>query len=50
VIGEKKLEKLAAPDVWKDKDKKTKPESESSRKVGGNMLLEKKKFRYCQLA
>ncbi len=40
-IGEKKLDKIACPDVWKDGSRNTSGK-DGGRTIGGNKLLEKK--------
>merc|ERR1711879_176464 len=41
---EKKLDKVICPDVWKDGARNTTGGRDGGRKLGVNMLLEKKKF------
>ena len=44
-LGEKKLDKVACPDVWKEGSRNTAGGKDGGRVVGANKLLEKKKFR-----
>ena len=39
-----KLDKLITPDSWKDGSRNTTNGNDGGRKIGANMLLEKKKF------
>lgn len=43
---QKKLDKLITPDSWKDGSRNITGGSDGGRKIGVNMLLEKKKFKY----
>lgn len=45
VLGEKKLDKVAAPDVWKTGARNIMGGKDGGRTVGGNKLLEKKTYR-----
>jgi hypothetical protein len=43
---EKKLDKVITPDVWKSGSRNTTGGKDGGRKLGVNMLLEKKKFAF----
>ena len=43
---QKKLDKLITPDAWKEGSRNTTGGKDGGRKIGGNMLLEKKKFKF----
>mmetsp|Transcript_21318 Transcript_21318/g.24777 ORF Transcript_21318/g.24777 Transcript_21318/m.24777 type:complete len:99 (+) Transcript_21318:26-322(+) len=43
---QKKLDKLIVPDKWKEGARNTTKGDDGGRKLGVNMLLEKKKFKY----
>ena len=45
-LGEKKLDKVITPDVWKDGARNTTGGKDGGRKLATNKLLEKKKYRY----
>lgn len=42
---QKKLDKLITPDSWKEGSRNTTGGKDGGRKIGVNMLLEKKKFK-----
>ena len=43
---QKKQDKLITPDSWKDGSRNTTGGKDGGRKIGVNMLLEKKKFKF----
>lgn len=43
---QKKLDKLITPDAWKEGSRNTTGGKDGGRKIGVNMLLEKKKFKF----
>ena len=43
---QKKLDKLITPDSWKEGARNITKGSDGGRKIGGNMLIEKKKLRF----
>jgi hypothetical protein len=45
-LGEKKLEKVICPDVKKSSDKLIGATMEGPKKLGGNALIEKKRYKY----
>jgi hypothetical protein len=49
LLGEKKLDKIITPDVWKDGSRNPPPGKDAGKKLNTNKLLEKKKFRYKSL-